>query len=137
MGLPWPPIWEEGRVCGTCAVPLFSGRTPAFVYAQCVGITLCPLVHPDTPDPNRVVRLIQSIADECFWSGGYATPGWDYGYGLSFNIFGSHFRIIDVSGMRIFSADYVAHCRDHYDNQLVCGAPLWPGFSGGTVDCFW
>lgn len=137
MGLPWPPAWEEGAGCILCAAQIFSNRTPIFVYAFAQGITLCPQEPPIPPSPNGVIRMTQNPLNSCWWSASVVQNGYNYGYVYFFTNLRSYMYITDISGFGCFAHVSQPRCQDSFANQLVCGPPTFPAFSGGTVDCFW
>lgn len=137
MGLPFPPTWEEGRNCLTCSAPLFSDRTPVFIYAFAQDIAKCPGAPAEAPDPNHVVRMTQHPVQNCFWSGVWSDGPWQYNYAYYFTLGKSNMFIADISGMTIFKNVINFNCRDSFLNEWVCGAPDFPAFSGGRVNCFW
>ena len=137
MGLPWPPLWEEGTACNRCKDILFDGSTPAFVYAFAYGIVKCPGTPATAPDPNRVIRMTQDIANPCLWSAEYRDGVWRYSYLYWFALNLSRMVIEDISGLRIFTDSIAQNCKDSFTNQWSCGAPDFPGFESGVCNCFW
>lgn len=137
MGEPFPPPWEAGASCGLCVDILFNGRTPKFIYAFVQGVTLCPQEPPIPPSPNGVVRMTQLAISPCWWTASKVEDIYNYGYDYFFTLGISAMYITDISGFGCFASSGPPVCQNSFSNQLICGPPHFPAFSGGTVDCFW
>ncbi len=137
MGLPWPPTWQGGAPCAVCEDVSFSGSTPIFVYAFAQDIVACPGLPPNTPDPNGVVRMTQQPGSPCWWSVTINFEFHQYNYDYWLTGFSSNMAILGFPGMGIFYNTIFNICQDHFINEWDCDDPQLPGFSGGTVDCFW
>lgn len=137
MGMPFPPPWESGARCDPCEDVIFSGRTPKFVYAFAQNIVCCTSPDPPFLDPNGVVQMTQQPGFPCWWSGNKVSGIWNYSYDYWIDGVSSHMDIHDWHGMKIFADEILLACKDQFANAWTCGEPDWPGFSGGTVDCFW
>lgn len=137
MGMLWPPAWQSGAHCAVCEAITFEGSTPVFVYAQTVGLNRCPGLDPLFPDPNRVIRMIQSPVNPCQWFGHYIEGLYTLGWTYTLTGVSSFMFIGEAGGALIFNDIINIICRSIFVNDLVCGAPMFPAFSGGSVHCFW
>lgn len=137
MGEPFPPPWEPGGACTTCEDVIFDGVTPIFVYAFAQDIIKCPGAPPALPNPNHVIRMTQQALQPCVWEANFISGIFKYTYLYWFTVGFSYMTIQELAGWLVFYNRIMINCQDHFTNELVCGAPFFPAFSGGTVDCFW